>query len=454
MGVSVESEAVRLRTGYFVALVLLINLVQDGLPKIGSDVAVQVMLLPITLMFLYCSYQFLRVEPSGGGWVARLGGTDVGLLVVFLLELGFVGLFFDETRHYAAFGYHLVPVPTFVAFSVCLAGLGIATYRGSRPVGVLLASLGTYLVGQGLSIVSFPLNYLRSDMLAVIFWSDRALLAGQDPYQHFQVAERIYDFPYLPGMLLAYLPAEALHVDLRWASMFYVVVGMGLIYLVAGRAYKMQGAGLVGLFVLGPYLQYRHELYTQGHFLSLIVIFVLMQRRWFGWSALAFGVSMAMSQFSWVIFPFFLMNGLRRGGWKEVGRMGLLAAVGVGVVMVPFHHTGTGRIAHNAVGQWDALQRAIARPINLAFWVTNVVRPVNLKWIQLALLSGIFGFCWLRGRCRDLADTLRWMVAAWVVFILLNVLIDGYFYLMLLVPMMVYVCVANGWWDAPKGELA
>jgi uncharacterized membrane protein len=175
-----------------------------------------------------------------------------------------------------------------------------------------------------------------------------------------------------------------------------------------------------------------------------------MQKRLFGWSAAAFGLSIVISQFSWVIFPFFLLNALRRGGWREAGRMALFASVAAGILMAPFVASAAGSIAHNSVGQWDRLARPIARPINLSFWASYVVRPVHLKWVQFAILSGMLGFCWLRGRCGDLADTLRWMIAALIVFILFNVLVDGYFYLMLLVPMLVYTCVANGWWADPE----
>jgi hypothetical protein len=62
----------------------------------------------------------------------------------------------------------------------------------------------------------------------------------------------------------------------------------------------------------------------------------------------------------------------------------------------------------------------------------------------------IFAFCFFRGRCVDLADTLRWIIVALTTFVLFNVLGDGYFFLMLLVPMMVYTCVANGWWSEPS----
>jgi hypothetical protein len=430
----------------FVAVLLLIAIVQDGLPQVSSPLRMQVVLLPLTGLFLYFSWRFL-VGGKSPQWVSRLGAMDVVFFLVFLFELGFAVLFLGETRHYAEFGYRLRGFPALILLAMPVVVVGWVTFRWRGIRSLLLAGtfVGTYVAAQLLAILSFPLSYLRSDMMPVIVWADRALLAETNPYQRMHVADRIYDFPYLPGMILAFVPAQALHLDPRWAAMAYVVGAMLLLYWATAPEYRVHVAALIGLFVLCPYLQYRHDLYTQGHFFSLVLIFVLMQRGKFAWAAVAFGASMFISQFSWVIFPFFLMNGLRRGGWREVGRMALISGATGAVLMAPFVVSRAGSIAHNAVGQWGELARPIARPINLAFWASYLVRPVNLKWVQLVILTGIFCFCWAKGKCGDLTDTLRWMLAALTVFILLNVLIDGYFYLMLLVPMLVYTVSANGW---------
>ena len=450
-----RSRETEIRTGSFVLLLLLINFVMDGLPKAGSTLQIQLALLPITLLFLALIGVLLFGEPRWWGSVLlrRLGTAASLLWTLFILECAFLVLFAYQVRHFGAFGYQVRPLADFLALTAVVLGIGMTIWRSqTSPIVKMGIYLALYAVGQVLSILSFPLNYLRSDMLPVIFWADRALLSRQNPYQHFYVADRIYDFPYLPGTLLAFAPAQALHIDLRWAAIAYIVVAMYLVYAVTLPKFQQLAAGLIGLFVLSPYLQYRHELYTQGHFLSLVGVFVLMHKRRYDWAAAVFGVSMVISQFSWVFFPFYLLNALRRGGWIQVWRTALIAgAVGI-LLMAPFLASGAGNIAHNAVGQWDRLERPIARPINLSFWASYVVRPSHLKWVQLALLSAMFSFCWARDRCGNLVDTLRWITLALVIFILFNVLVDGYFYLMLLVPMLVYTCVANGWWGADEGS--
>jgi uncharacterized membrane protein len=81
-----------------------------------------------------------------------------------------------------------------------------------------------------------------------------------------------------------------------------------------------------------------------------------------------------------------------------------------------------------------------------------VVHPDRLLRLQAVAMVVVFGYCFAAGRCKDLADTLRWMIVALTLFVLLNVLVDGYFFLMLLVVLLVYTCVANGWWAEPAAH--
>ncbi len=66
----------------------------------------------------------------------------------------------------------------------------------------------------------------------------------------------------------------------------------------------------------------------------------------------------------------------------------------------------------------------------------------------------MFFYCLGKGRCRTLEDTLRWMGAALAVFIALNVLVDGYFYLTLLLLLLIYTLSAEGVWTLQEPEPA
>ena len=84
--------------------------------------------------------------------------------------------------------------------------------------------------------------------------------------------------------------------------------------------------------------------------------------------------------------------------------------------------------------------------MNLSYWLTFLIRPDQLKFVQAGVLTALFFYCVATNRCRTLADGLRWMCVALAVFIPLNVLVDGYFYLTLLLMVLLYLCAENGWW--------
>ncbi len=439
------------RAGYFTLLLVIVNAVADGWSHRPPELRHQIALLPVTLVFLYGVFQLLRAKLQGGRaiWSARRA-----ILLTLLFEGGFAALYFYECRHFAEFGYRVRLLPAIILLGLALLLLGLALRERVSAVFVFGTAVFASAGGLLLSIVSFPLNYLRSDMLPVIFWADGNLLRHTDPYTTLHVANRLYDFPYLPGMMLVFFPAAAAGVDLRFASMIALVGTAALVFWAALPERRPQVSALLALFLLCPFLQYRHELYLQPHWLTLVLVFVLMQRRHFGWAAVVFGVSMAIYQFSWILFPFFLLNAYRRRGWGEGAKLGLTGVLSALAVTGPFLRSASHRIASNTVGQWGHLARhATAEPINLSYWVTYVIHPNKLLRLQAALMVGIFVYCCVRGRCKDLADTLRWMIVALTTFVLLNVLVDGYFFLMLLVPMLVFTCVANGWWAEP-GEAA
>jgi hypothetical protein len=440
------------RAGCFTLALLLINAVNDGWNGRPSPLEHQLLVLPITVVFLGVLFLLLRTPaaPKDAIWTPRRG-----LLLALLFELFFAPIYFYECRHFSAFGYrdHLLDGAAF--FLPVLLLIALAIWGRLRPTLVFLATLASYVAGITLSIVSFPLNYLRSDMLPVILWADQALLRHADPYKTMVVADRLYDFPYLPGMMLSFCPVVAAHLDIRFCSML-CILALAVILYTAARSkphddHRLEVAALIALFILCPFVQYRHDLYLQPHWLTLGVAFVLMQRRRFVWAALVFGLSMSIYQFSWILFPFFLLNALRRRGWLEALKLAAVGAASALLVVGPFLRAASARIGSNTVGQWGHLSaHAQATPMNLSFWLTYLVHPDQLLRIQAAMMVTLFAYCFFARRCLDLADTLRWMIVALTTFILCNTLVDGYFFLMLAVVLLVYVCVANEWWAEPK----
>lgn len=439
----------RRRAGWFCLLVLLVSVVADGYSNKPSPFLHQLVLIPFTVVFLYLAGRLLFEESSDGGWWTPSRGLwfAVGLEVLFFAVLAY------EFRHFASLGYQFRPALT---AGVMLPALGLLVVAAlKRPLSWGLAAVagaGAYLAGMIVALASFPLTYLRSDMLPVILWADTNLLHGISPYKTMYVADRVYDFPYLPGMMLAYVPAVWAHLDVRLGAAAYLL-GLAAVALWAARAERRVAvASLVVVLLVCPFLQYRHELYISPHWFWMVLSLVLMARRRFGWAAAAFGFSMAIYQFSWVIFPFFVLNAFWRKGWGEAVKVSAVAVAAFLVMDGAFLASAYQRVASNTVGQWNLLPRAMAEPINLSYWITYLVAPAHLQRLQAVLMVGIFGWCVWRRRCSTVADSVRWMVVALGLFIMTNVIIDGYFYLTWLVLGLAYVCVANGWWARPDFE--
>lgn len=437
------------RASYFTAILLIVNAVGDGWSGRPSPLAHQLLLLPVTAIFIYFSCRLLAPNPSGRTdervmrnvvWTA-----ERAIWLIILLQVASVALFVYEGQHFAGFGYHLSAATAALVFSPLIALLIAVAIWPRSPTVLLACGLACSAAGIILAIADFPLNYLRSDMLPVILWADANVLHHLSPYATMHVGARLYDFPYLPGMIVAYLPFVAAQLDIRWGSLCYLLALAALLFSAARQKHKLQVAALIGLFLVEPFLQYRHDLYLEPHWLTLCAAYVLMQRKHFAWAALIFGISMAVYQFSWILFPFFLLNAYRRRGWHEPAKLLLIAVVGALLIASPFLGSALQRIAHNAVGQWGNMGHALADPMNLSYWATYVIGPDKLLRLQAVLMIAIFVWAFLRGRCTTVADTLRCSIAALTVFVLLNSIVDGYFFLMLLVPMLLFTCIANNW---------
>ncbi len=439
------------RSSYYVLLAALIAVVNDGWSGRPSPFIHQALLVPVEILFIAGLLGLLGrsatvpVRSTAQASIAPWLWVCIAFELISLLSFGY------EAKHFVRFGYHLSRAAYLVVVGVVLASAAcFAKFRSSE--WLMGAAAASYIAGAVLAIESFPLNYLRSDMLPVVQWADQRLAHGLDPYTTMHVGNRVYDFPYLPGVLVAYLPVVGWGLDPRWLNLGCVLGVMVLLYGAAKSSERRLAAVLISVFLLSPFLQYRHELYLAPHWLALTGAIVLLQKRCYSWAAVAFGLSMAIYQLSWVLWPFLLLYALRRRGWWEVVRCGIASLLAMAVVIGPFLRSALQRIANNTVGQWSRLPHALAEPMNLSYWVTYLVRPNQLKWVQLGALSALFAFCVARGRCRTVEDTLRWMSAALAIFIALNVLVDGYFYLTLLLVLLMYTLSAERLWPEQASD--
>ena len=431
---------------WLVMLASVVAAVNDGWSGRPAPLLHQIGLIPFDVVFTVGLLKLLN--PQNTRSPSRVGERSLRTVwaAIGVFEMLSVLSLFYAAHHFATFGYRLHP-RAFISLLGIVAASWVTCLRSGSNRWLLTGVTLTYSAGAVLSILSFPLNYLRSDMLPVIVWADRRLAAHLNPYVTMHVDSRLYDFPYLPGMLVAYLPVVAAHLDPRWFNLACLLLTVGLLYRCAAVNQQRAAILVIAIFLLSPFLQYRHDLYLEPHWLALAGAIVLVQQRRYQWGAAVFGVSMALYQLSWVLWPFLLLFALRRRGWPEVARAAGCSLAAMGLVVGPFARSAMSRIANNTVGQWSRMPHALADPINLSYWVTFLVCPDQLKWVQLAVLSGVFGYCVLHDRCRSLEDTLRWMSAALAIFISLNVLVDGYFYLTLMLVLVMYTLCATRIWE-------
>ncbi len=379
----------------------------------------------------------LRLPAAVAGWRSLLLTAGVALA-------GSLAMFLLEAHGYLRFGYRLYPWATAGVFAAAALVLLAPLLRSSGAAPVLLAVLLAYAGVALLSIASFPLDARRSDMLPLLMAAGRDLLAGRDPYRLYRLPGETVFLTYLPGTVLAYLPAALLGFDPRLLSVAETAALAVAIVAAARRRFRRQTAGLLGVWLLSPYLLYRHEIYTAPHWLALTLAMLLASRGRFGWAAAAFGVSMAMSQFSWVLFPFFWVYSLHRRGWRGAAAV-LAGSLATAMALVaPFLLWGAQPMIYGVLSHWTHAG-VNARPVNLSFLVAKVVGAGHLQLVQAAVLAVLVASAAARRGCSTLAGCLRWMSAALVAFVLLNILVWGYFFLLAELLLLLYVVAANGW---------
>ncbi|MEI7437669.1 MAG: hypothetical protein WCL16_12770, partial [bacterium] len=184
------------------------------------------------------------------------------------------------------------------------------------------------------------------DMLPLIQESARALLAGEFPY-------RIYHFPwpvpltFPPALWMAYIPAEAVGLDLRYVALLCVAI-MGAMWLMQYNALSASDrnahavclwawVGLVGAFFLSPLIQ---RFIIQGHtapyWLALTLMPLLLYSRRNRAAAVCLGVICAMRQPAIFFVPILWWYWMRIGSWRVATLRVGTATVTAALIYLPF----------------------------------------------------------------------------------------------------------------------
>ncbi len=235
-----------------------------------------------------------------------------------------------------------------------------------------------------------------------------------------------------------------LHIDPRLLNLLFVLALALILLRNIARPHRPTFAALLSLWLLSPYLLYRHELYTEPHWLATVAALLLLARGRLTWAVILFGVGISLSQFSWVLFPFFLLFLHERHGIRAALFGALTALATAAVVTLPFLLWAPHPFVFGVLSHWGNTLVS-ARPVNLSFWTATLVGPHHLQLVQALLLAVVFLASAATHSCRTFSGLLRSMAIALTVFILWNILVWGYFFLLLELLLLLYLAAANNW---------
>jgi hypothetical protein len=426
---NIEDREIKVRILTLGLLGFLLSVKSDRyfpLPENLPEPVFQAVLIPYTLLFFAAVIVFLRPGIPGDmiSFLDRVSAIRLTTGIILVFEAMTLILLVVQNIRYASFGYHLnIPV-TIVLFSLIGIALLVLLVRDATPDLIFFIALAAFTATYLLSIVSFPLHPQRSDMLPLIVSGCQSFLAGVTPYGYHTIPHHLI-FTYLPGMWIAYLPAVASGADPRMMNLICIIIS-ALILAYTVRDSKKDTLLLLPVFLLTPYLQYRHEIYLGVLFCVLSVVFILgLRNRWLVSSA-ASGYALATYQFTWVIFPVGMIAAYRKWGMKKAG-IGFLTAIAVFLaIILPFFVNSPEYFIKGIYGHWLYVD---IPSVNLSYLVSLIVPWDLMIFVQGVVIAIVLAVAM---RKMDPDDCWGWMAAALVLFIALNRVIEVYFYLIVM----------------------
>lgn len=450
-GATNEEQVTKIRILALALLGFLLSVKSDRyfpLPENLPEPVFQAFLIPYTFSFFAAFIIFIKPEIPGEifSFLDRFSTIRLTALIILVFEAMTLVLLIVQGIRYALFGYHLnIPI-TVIVFTFIGIGLIYLLFWDASPeilfFIVLLAYIGTYL----LSIISFPLNSQRSDMLPLILSGCQSFLSGATPYGYYNIPHHLV-FTYLPGMWMAYLPAAALEVDPRFINLLGIVSSV-LILAYSAKGTRNFTLPIISVFLLTPYLQYRHEIYYGVPFLILSIIFFLYSKNRWLMSSAVFGYALATYQFIWVIFPFGVVAAFRKWGTRKAMVHVLTALAFALIIILPFLLDSPDNFIKGVYGHWLFVD---IPSVNLSYLVSLFVPWDLMIFVQGIVIAVIFGVSLQR---MDPADCWGWMATALVLFIALNRVIQVYFYLLVLLLLVMHGISTRAPSEIPKTRCA
>ena len=432
---------------YF-TMTALLSLKADGRFPYGAldDSLYQCVLLIYTLLFIGLAVIFGFRGECGPPNLERTVQSSWAYLAA--CQIMFLVLIPLEASKFGAFGYSLNLVSFGSLILVSLVGL----LYGRRTGRLFEVAVVLHCCGQLFSILSFPLNPERSDMLPLISSALTRFIRGGlglgAPYGSYDLGH-VLPLTYLPGLWLSYLPAALFDFDLRWLNVFFSISSTALIAQIP--AIGRRGQAFLAIFLLTPYFQYRHEIYLAPFFIEIAIFMWLLHDGRLLLASLALAFLLLSSQLFWPTLPIFALFLYRQIGFgKAILAISLILSSVVVVLSIFILPDALNQLSQPAsifnlpafgvaiketqffkgvFLHWKVAENLDA--MNMAAWVLKSGNKQTLIWAQASWL--VFLSCWMfRRKSIDAAACLLYMGFAVLGFVLFNRVVWSYFYLVFL----------------------
>jgi hypothetical protein len=326
--------------------------------------------------------------------------------------------------------------------------------RSGRPAGIgaLVATLGA-TAHRALSIVLFPLDGRRSNMLTSILHGHSLWGQGISPYsQQPSVDAGASEWgmmPYLPGTFLSHLPSIWAGLDPRWlGTLFVLAMGAGSVWVLRRSRTTLLDAQdtdltelLTAVVLLSPYQAFRHELYFDAFLFMTAALFFWVARRAplpapeLALCAALVGVACATRQWAWVYAPFLLVaaSAPRDRAWRllasRLALSGGIAAATAALIVAPFLSLDPAAFLGAVFYHANAPGGEVSLGVGLA--AERFHLSPFLPFVQAILCAGALGAC-LRGTGGGRWNSSTTLAIGWAILVavvLLNPFVENYFYL-------------------------
>lgn len=411
-----------------------------GLDNAWFKLATSLLFFLIVSFILLLGFKKVRIQ-------IKINDLFCGGLILFLTCLSWF-IFFFQQKYYAFAGYkmpnniYLYIGLTFLFSLIILWGL----FKGNNKL-VMVALLTIFLCFWIVTLVSFPIVAQRSDMLPVIKEAGLSFLNGKSPYQIYTLfnGQELYQLPlaYLPMIWIPYLPLVFSGLDLRILSILALILTAFLFEQACRKIdFRKRLIFLSTLFLLNPYILYRHEVYTYFFLFifALFLVFLIKDKTWP--AAVLFGLSVSARQTMLILIPVLLVYLLKKYGFKKTITLALVTSAVLAITVLPFFASSPTLFKY---GVFDWFQRdvkfatpsALRTAFNFSslfgmFQLGELLQPLQAILIIIITAHACFFL-------KDKKQLLAYLTFAYLVFLMFNPHLMGYMYLSLLPLLFLYL---------------